>query len=264
MKKKGFLIGGAALILAGAMCFAVVLIKHHGDLRRLSAREYTGRVADYENVDCIVVEDENTDIVITSWGHDKVQLEYAECDEEWYDIRWDGATLHVIKRVQPFSTLFSFEFFRPKLYIAVPDDYTGGLDIDTSNGDITAEKPLHGHGAVFATSNGDISLGGGLFDNFSAYNSNGDLTLKAITAPAKFTAVTSNGDVELENIDSADIHVKNSNGDVSGTIMGIEADCDISFRTSNGTGSRGTDNPSAKKKAYIDTSNGDIDVTFTE
>lgn len=79
---------------------------------------------------------ENTDIVITSWGHDKVQLEYAECDEEWYDIRWDGSTLHVIKRMQPFFTLFSFEFFRPKLYIAVPDDYAGGLDIDTSNGDI--------------------------------------------------------------------------------------------------------------------------------
>ena len=136
MKKKGFLLGGAALILAGAMCFAAVLVKHNGDLRRLSAREYTGRVADYENVDCIVVEDENTDIVITSWGHDKVQLEYAECDEEWYDIRWDGSTLHVIKRMQPFFTLFSFEFFRPKLYIAVPDDYAGGLDIDTSNGDI--------------------------------------------------------------------------------------------------------------------------------
>ena len=64
MKKKGFLIGGAALILAGAMCFAVVLMKHGWDPQRLSNRDYHLRDGGrWKDVVHVVVEDRNSNFV---------------------------------------------------------------------------------------------------------------------------------------------------------------------------------------------------------
>ena len=66
MKIKRFILPGILLILAGIFCFTAVLWKHGWDPMRLTSTKYTGRVAKYENVQTIYIEDRNSPIFIKS------------------------------------------------------------------------------------------------------------------------------------------------------------------------------------------------------
>ena len=262
MKKKGFLLGGAALMLAGVLCFAVVLGKHGWDPQRLSNLEYRlrdgGRWKDVVNV---IVEDKNMGVDIERGGTD-VAVAYWESEESWYDIEQHDGTLRITKRTQPSVNLFTFDFVERDLFIRLPEDFDGAIVVETKNGRIVAEDIVCAN-ARLSTENASITILGAKLKELWCDTTNGDFRLKNVDASKKLTAYGENGDISIENIAAPDILIYNSNGDVEGTVAGSAGDYDVSFSTKNGYGAY-QKKAGGSKQIRISNENGDIDVEFTE
>jgi len=263
MKKKGFLIGGAALILAGAMCFAAVLMKHGWDPQRLSNRDYHLRDGGrWKDVVHVVVEDRNTGVVIQRGKGSDVIITYWESDDSWYDIEQRDGSLFITKRIQSGFQLFNFDFVQRDLLISLPVDFDGAISVETKNGRIVAEDIVASN-AMLSTENADITLLGAKLKELRCDTENGDFRLKNVSASKLLFVYGENGDISVENIAAPKISIYDSNGDVTGTVAGRAGDYNVAFFTKNGDGSYQKNTGSAKE-ILISNKNGDIDVTFTE
>ncbi|MBE6612620.1 MAG: DUF4097 domain-containing protein [Ruminococcaceae bacterium] len=261
MKLKRFFIPGILLLLAGILCFAAVFLKHGFDPTRLTPRVYVGKMADYEDVSSIIVDDKNASVRIMRADIGRVSVTYSDCDEEWYDLTWDGSTLRITKHEQFVFRLFSFDFYRPELIIAIPKDYDGVLNIETINGSIRAEDVCASDG-YFTTMNGEIRVSGG-FDSLRAHTTNGAVTLDGVAAPELISAVTTNGEVNFIILHANEVIVKTTNGEVGGSIVGDETDWQISASTVNGRNDL-KNRTDGEKKLTVQTTNGSIGVQFVQ
>ncbi len=158
------------------------------------------------------------------------------------------------------------------------------LDVHTTNGGIT----LAGVAATditVSTTNGHVALHGiepsGLLE---VENKNGridceDVTvsqaffsttnaaidLNRVVAESKLSAQTTNGRLGLERIQSSNITLISTNAAVTGSIVGSQADYNITSATSNADNNLPTQiNAIAGKQLSIKTTNGKINVQFVD
>ena len=210
----------------------------------------------------IYIEDDNSPIIIESHSGDSVQVEYAESESSWFDVQWDGEHLRMIRRRQHGIQLFQFDFYYPNLFLSIPQDFDGTLQIRTKNGSVSAEN-VHADTLTLSVTNGEIRIEGGTSRILKAAGSNGKIILSEFAAAESLSAVTSNGNIAIDRLQCPDILLRTRNGSIKGTVSGKEDDYSISFTTVNGSGRRHTD-AGKSKKISADTLNGSISVSFTE
>lgn len=193
---------------------------------------------------------------------------------------------------QWYEHLFSFASHSPKVVIYLPQSAYASLQIDTHTGDVTIPSGFtfdtltvnNNTGDVECSASvtktltvkedtGDISLScpnvgelditasTGDIDVTSAKvkgtvsvkSSTGDITLTDTVAEKKFQIESSTGDVGFKGCDAADIKVKTSTGDVTGTLLS-----DKIFVTDTSTGDVKVPQTSSDGRCEISTSTGDI------
>lgn len=238
-----------------------------------------------DTVNTINAKDENVSIEIITSDDDKVHITYFENASSIYTIKENNGVINLsVDKTFNITGIFSFSFESVKLTIAIPENYDGVLNIETSNATITIED-VKASDVTLKTSNATIEV-----DNLVALGeieidtSNGKVDLEN-TSGNDFIIETSNAKIELNNVFSAeglDLHTSNgsisfddikfvtefrcktSNASVDGTLPGNISDYSITSDTSNGNNSLPENMNSGGKKLNVKTSNGSIDIDFEE
>ena len=193
---------------------------------------------------------------------------------------------------QWYEHLFSFASHSPKVVVYLPQSAYASLQIDTHTGDVTIPSGFtfdtltvnNNTGDVECSASvtktltvkedtGDISLScpnAGELDitastgdidvtsakvkgTVSVKSSTGDITLTDTVAEKNYQIESSTGDVGFKGCDAADIKVKTSTGDVTGTLLS-----DKIFVTDTSTGNVKVPQTSSGGRCDISTSTGDI------
>lgn len=193
---------------------------------------------------------------------------------------------------QWYEHLFSFASHSPKVVVYLPQSAYASLQIDTHTGDVTIPSGFtfdtltvnNNTGDVECSASvtktltvkedtGDISLScpnAGELDitastgdidvtsakvkgTVSVKSSTGDITLTDTVAEKNYQIESSTGDVGFKGCDAADIKVKTSTGDVTGTLLS-----DKIFVTDTSTGNVKVPQTSSGGRCEISTSTGDI------
>lgn len=132
---------------------------------------------------------------------------------------------------------------------------TNTLTIKQDTGDVTLNCPSAG-ALDIRTSTGDIDITAvKVKGNASVTSSTGDITLTDTVAEKSFLIESTTGDVNFEKCDAADISIKTSTGDVTGTLLS-----DKVFVTETSTGDVKVPNTTSGGKCEIKTSTGDITI----
>ncbi|MDD5952908.1 MAG: DUF4097 family beta strand repeat-containing protein [Oscillospiraceae bacterium] len=144
-------------------------------------------------------------------------------------------------------------------YVAVSSD----VHLKTTNGALHVENANVQGLLEGETSNGKLSVRSVEAKNCSLETANASLTLEDLNVSQALTAKTSNGSLSLQHLAGEEIVLRSSNGKISGTIAGKQEDYRIESHTSNATNSLPENKATGTKLLKAETSNGDINVTFT-
>lgn len=161
----------------------------------------------------------------------------------------------------------------------------GNLDLKTSNSVIEAEQAEISGGFTAQSSNGKIELksvkaGGSCeartsnarvaFENVKVgeseiVTSNGKVELEAVSAES-MSIKTSNGKIEFSELEilGKRLEAESSNGAIEGCLVGSEGDYRFDCNTSNASVSTPKSGEDSTKSAYFKTSNGAINIWYSE
>lgn len=141
----------------------------------------------------------------------------------------------------------------------------GLLDVNTSNGGIILSDSAITGDVVCRTSNGKIEFDKVGCANAEADSSNGSIIITSVNSSGKIDAQTSNGKIEIGDIKFVtELSLITSNSSVKGEITGKLADYTVSSKTSNAKNNLPENMKSGDKKITVNTSNGAIEIGFTE
>ncbi len=139
--------------------------------------------------------------------------------------------------------------------VCVENVSVGTLDLSVTTGGVTAssincEGDIKVDVSIGKTKLTDISCKGAI-----SSGSTGNIILKNVIAAEKFYIERSTGDVIFEGSDAAEIYVKTSTGDVTGTLLSEKV-----FITETNTGSVNVPKTVTGGRCEIKTSTGDIQI----
>lgn len=147
--------------------------------------------------------------------------------------------------------------------VAVKNLTCGELEARSSNAAIQL-KNVSAEGSITAnTSNASVLMTAVSCKAGAVKTSNGGLRLENVTARERVEAQTSNGSVKF-TVTAPQIKLQSSNGSITGRINGRETDYSISCKTSNSSQNLyDTERPESENRLDIATSNGKVQVRFT-
>lgn len=293
---------GAIVFLAGALIFAGSFAALGWDVSKLDKnptfekKEMTIK----NNGQNIVINDKNISFIIAKSPDAEIHFEYYENQKENYKISKDG-DIAFTKQIHYKWYDYIFNFDMPKFKILMPENFAGGIEINTSNASIKAEN-ITAQNITFNTSNGSLNLYDINTDKLSAKTNNASIKLSDIkvknmcmlaTSNGKITAnaisagelsaqtdnsaievisafingsvymETSNGSINIEQLSAkTGITLKTSNSSISGSIKGSMSDFTISSKTSNGSNNLPDGAAMGEQKLNVKTSNGNIKIDF--
>ena len=170
-----------------------------------------------------------------------------------------------------------------RVILQLPADFTGDVEVTTSNARIAARDLGELGNVTIATSNARLSLSGlrcgalvlktsnGSMDLADARGtscamttSNSRLTASGVRFPVRLELRTSNGSIAVEDGGSDDVRLTTSNSGIRATLAGDVRAYSIHSYTSNGKNNLPPDwpCPGSDKRLNVTTSNAKIDVTF--
>lgn len=154
----------------------------------------------------------------------------------------------------------------------------GGLKITTTTGDIRVQESKVTGGLALSVTTGDIAVEGVVCDdftlkvttgrgdlktvsctNFSSSGSTGDIVLEGLLASGTMFVQRSTGDIRLNGCDAAELTLKTSTGDVTGTLLTKK-----NFIASAGTGKVQVPDTKDGGRCEITTGTGDIKLQIKE
>ncbi len=205
-----------------------------------------------------------------SFEEGKIQLSSGEWTHNfWANVKqtWSHGVL--------FPAVMS-ETNRAVLYL--PESYTGALTVNMSNGGLSMEG-ISLESLSLTSSNGYVSVKDGAFTTVGVKTNNGYVSLDGVTAKT-VTAETDNGFVSLKSVNSdlidantdngtvdvyrvigQDIRLKSGNGSVSGSLLGVRDDYQIT--ASAGLGSCNLSNTETGFRILnVRTGCGSINIVF--
>ena len=242
------------------------------------------RAAAEEHISSVEVNVENSEIhLVRAQAGENLSVSYEENKNYHHEIRVENGKFSIKSVYERKFFFFNFNWHTPKLTVYLDSDAYDSISVVTKNGAVESEIPLtvgafraeSKNGAfeiehltvqgdmTLSTSNGAIELEDVHASAVDAKTSNGKITAQDVAAETRLFLRTSNGRIEVQNILSADIDLHTSNGAIRGNIAGKREDYRISADTSNGSNNL-SDSSTGEKKLTVKTSNGSIELFFTE
>ncbi len=263
----------------------------------------------------IYIKDKNNAIQLELSNDNKIHIDYSETDYEYYEVSHTGNDIIMEcksiynneqnllnKMYSAFKQSFSTQN-RSKMLIRIPDDYTGKLNLVTSNAKIKLIGANAGNinlktsngvidlqtvcsydsvsaassnakiivdnlrvtsKAVLKSSNSKIDLSNISTEYLEAVCSNGKIEADTVNALKDLSLITSNGNILVKDIwGGSNIELVTSNGNVSGNVIGNEEDFSVKLSTSNGKKSLKNNMRDTGRYLKVNSSNGNIKVVFT-
>ncbi len=143
--------------------------------------------------------------------------------------------------------------------IFVDNVSAGTLDLSVTTGGVTASSITCDGDIQVAVSTGKTKLTDISCKGVISSGSTGDIVLKNVIASENFSIERSTGDVIFEGSDAAEINVKTTTGDVTGTLLSEKV-----FITETSTGSVNVPKTVTGGKCEIKTSTGDIKIDVSK
>jgi len=252
--------------------------------------ELTYDATDFDSFDFSFV---NRDMIVRTSDDDQIRITYYVTEKDIVTVDESTSMLTLKNEVKWYDQLFTGfnwmvddDFY--DVYLYLPSSVVYSMNISTSNGTMDMQNVNEVNVLKFHTSNGRINIdntdassmdlstsNGGIqvtdviaTGDLDMQTSNGRLTLENITADTIY-GKSSNGRINASNLVSDSISLDTSNGDIILDVTGDKADFEVNINTSNGhmefDGIRVIQehfNLGAANEINLDTSNGDIVVTF--
>lgn len=237
----------------------------------------------------------NRDFFIEPSEDDKIKIVYYTTDKDKVVVTDSTTTLVLLNKVEWVTNWFSGwgnvinnDYYDVYIYLPTSGNYD--FDIDTSNGNLNMEDIANLESFVYDTSNGGITLNKVTANSLDLYTSNGVVTLTDVSvqtdieidssngkvlltdvAADKIVADTSNGRILATRVDADEIELDTTNGNIIISVIGNKDNYQVDMSTSNGDleydglgVTEGRINAAGENSISLDTSNGDIELTFTE
>jgi len=307
MKSNLLYIIGGIVLFAGIIFFLIGFGVVGFDINKLSTSpDYKEKTfVSTDPVTLINAEDENVGIDIISSNDENVHITYYENKKTKYIINEENGVLDLsIKKTYLWTdNFFNFNFQNNNLVIAVPKDYTGDLQIktsnaqisvsnilaggvdlktsnsrinieylnasgnvrlDTSNGRISLENLISQGDLIADTSNSSVEITSTEAKNIDVETKNGKITVNSASSLESINLETSNSAINFDNtIFTNELRCKTSNGSIEGLLEGSMVDYSIISDTSNGDNSLPDNMSGGDKKLNVKTSNAHIDIEFS-
>lgn len=305
-KRRSFsIIFGIIIMILGLACFLGVLAYNSWDISALNTRkplieENYVATSHHESIN---IESDNDNIEIISTDAPNISVKFYANDKEIYTIdETNGFTMTKEWNYEWYEYMLFFGEIKIKaMVISVPLNYTGDINVHTTNGKITV-RDLTVNTIDISTYNGVIDMENIVADDdVSVSTSNGMVEMTNVVTEGNIDIDTSNGmtyiiDCEASGIDvesnngiisannlvSSDLIIKTSNGkiiltdikfsssavlktsngSISGTIAGDIIDFNITSKTSNGNNNLPSNQGGGSIDLSVNTSNGKIDIEF--
>lgn len=139
--------------------------------------------------------------------------------------------------------------------IRVGDASVGALDLSVTTGAVNASSILCAGDVQVSVSTGKTKLTDITCRSVMSTGSTGSITLKNVIAAERVSIERSTGDILFDGSDAAELSVKTSTGDVTGTLLSEKV-----FITETGTGSVNVPKTITGGRCEIKTSTGDIQI----
>lgn len=287
-----------ALFLIGIGAFAIFsILSEDSVFASVDEDDFTYHELVYEAAEFAALDFEfvNRDMIIRTSDDNQIKVTYHTTDKDHVIVNEDDNILTVENDVEWWNNLFfgwnTFihdEFY--DVYIYLPSSQIYNLDIHTSNGVFDVAQMDQISQLFLSTSNGRITIADVSCDEIVVVTSNGTINLENVIVATSISADTSNGriyltDVSAEDIDAdssngkiiatgvsaQDIALETSNGDIELDVLGNKVDYRVDMDTTNGDMtydgigvSQTSFNQDAINRIDLHTSNGDIELSFTE
>lgn len=301
-KNVALIIGGSLLVAGVVMGVITMATNGFDFTRKIVELERVNEEYATTDIQKIELNILTTDITISPSTDDKIHLDYDISDYDTYTITTTGGTLKVVHKKEEASFFDIYQYVTdPAFDIKVPSGSisefnlnltTGEIDISSLTGvqkmiiNATTSDVLISNCQVsvetkITLTTGDLDLESGTYNAINIHSGTGQLTLNDVTTTnveiVKTTGRTyldnvncsgsvsvhsSTGDIKLKRLQTTDqIDLTTTTGSITGSIVGSQADFNTTVRTATGE-SNLTNNPSGSKSLTVETTTGDIELSF--
>lgn len=233
---------------------------NHGDTGNYTYKTYDAPNGD---ADLIRISAEKKAVVFQPWEKSAIEVRYPTNSYQQYDFGSSGGTLSVVNRDSSDKNLKWVwdDSDAPVITVMLPRDYSGSIEVDTTNSFIKASDFSKVKAMNCTTSNSAISVDDFTAQSFSFQTQNAAIHLKNVSAQEKMEAHTQNAQIDLEKIIAPDITLETENALITGTILGREDEYTISAQTTNAI-SNLKNRGGGSKRLSVETTNAIISVRF--
>ncbi len=287
-----------ALFLIGIGGFAIFsMLSEDSVFASVNEEDFTLHELVYDDVrfNQMDFEFKNRDLIIRTSEDNQIKVSYYTTENDRVDVTEGDTKLTLENDVEWWNNLFfgwgaftNDEFY--DVYLYLPSTHVYSIDIDTSNGVFDVSDMDQIDQLELSTSNGRVTLEDVTCNLLNVNTSNGTINLVDVEVASTIDANTSNGRIYLTNVSATeidadssngkiiasgiiaqDIALETSNGDIELEVLGDREDYAVRMDTSNGDMnydgigvSQTSFNPEGTLSIDLHTSNGDIDLRFTE
>lgn len=197
--------------------------------------DYSERTVDISAADIekLVINDTDSKISLVPSDDGDFHVTVRENEQNLYDIDSKDGTAEINGK-KTFS-LVSFNMDSSSVSVAVPEDYTGKISVDSSNSRI------------------ECSVG----TDIDIENSNGRVELSDIAKGGAITVKTSNSKISAENIIASELSLSNSNGKIKGENLSVSGRAVLSAENSKVD----VENSSFGSSGSISSDNGSVEIS---
>lgn len=296
-------IGGGLLVIGLIISIIGGVLWRFNPKNRMNFVEQNRKfsAADIDNIKTDIT---NRSIEVVPTNDDTISISYYTSDK--YDITCEqvGSTVELMHNPKIYVLGFLNFDFSPeayKVYINVPVEYMGSLNLKTSNAKIAIEDFVKLSDVKVKSTNGKIEINDITAKNVDVKTTNGKILISDTTSESRVSAHTTNGaatfsgcsakgiditttngtititksvaddiranstnaKITVEHIESSSIDLITSNGAIAGTIVGKKSDYNIDTSTTNGScNPTSMINSNAENELKALTRNGNINLSF--
>jgi DUF4097 and DUF4098 domain-containing protein YvlB len=269
---------GLAFLLIGLALVLVVSTTTNANIFVLDDENFTLNEEDYskDDFDSFYFDLDNRSVYIEESEDDQIHLKYYTHEKDLVDYEDTENEVNLTITRKWYYNIFSFNVFSDKdyykVYLSLPADLViDMLEVSTSNGRVESDIDNVFSTVRLISSNGRMDIANLSANNILVSTSNGDIDLNDVVVSSSVDLDTSNGDILINNLAANEIDADTSNGRVYLLVLGEKEDYRVTLSTSNGSEiydglkvDSGTINSSGSKTISLDSSNGDVEVSFTD
>lgn len=251
---KIWIAAAIALVLTGAVLFAVALAMVKWDITQLSTDKYeTNEYEISDSFSSISVNTETADLrfIVSSDPICKITC-YEQTKMKHSVSVKDGVLVVEVVDTKEWYEYIGINFEMPWITVCIPGGEYDNLSVRTSTGDVEIPKELVFKSINTSSSTGDVVCRASALEKLRIGTNTGSITVEAISA-GKLDLSVSTGSVKVKDVVSGDISVNVSTGGAELTNITCE-----DLRSGGGTGSITLKNVVASGSFYIERGTGSV------